>query len=300
MDKDAIRLSKLHNLGWHKLISLPLVIAVLSSCIALSVLYLTSSRTAGVAIFHGTDSIAFSSVPPFWQDQNLATRPISGADRPVYPYSVIPGGVTSSKELQARLHQDPVAAAHYRDFHAESARVIRLPNERQVYVSYRLGDRVYWSRHRITLHAGEAVLTDGVNLVRTRCGNRISETANEPTAPGEPPTEVMNHPVVPGLPFFSPESVPTLPFWPEDSTAFLLALGPTPQPASPGTGDIIPPLFPGIFCCSGSTGHSLSPGPLPQPYPPPGKPTVTPEPAALVLLIIGLAGSISLLKFRKS
>src|SRR5690242_20581611 len=36
--------------------------------------------------------------------------------RPVYPYSIIPGGAWSQPELRSALSRDPVAAEHYKGF----------------------------------------------------------------------------------------------------------------------------------------------------------------------------------------
>lgn len=103
--------------------------------------------------------------------------------RTVYPYSIIPGGAWSRAELTSALERDPVAAEHYRGLRAEAAHMERMPGARAVYVSFRKNDKVYWTRHTVTLAAGEAVLSDGENLARARCGNRISLTPQQPTGP---------------------------------------------------------------------------------------------------------------------
>jgi hypothetical protein len=103
--------------------------------------------------------------------------------RTVYPYSIIRGGAWSRTELVNALDRDPVAAEHYRGFRAESAHVEQMPAARAAYVSFRKNDKVYWTRHTVTLAAGEAVLSDGENLARARCGNRISFTPRTPTGP---------------------------------------------------------------------------------------------------------------------
>jgi hypothetical protein len=138
-----------------------------------------------------------SSLQPFWSDSDFSTPSRASIASPVYSYSVIPGGVLSAKALEIALPHDPVAAAHYADFHVESARPIRLARERKAHVSYRLGNQIFWTREEVTLHAGEALLSDGTNLVRTRCGNRIAAVPDGPTAPMEPPVDVIDSPVVP-------------------------------------------------------------------------------------------------------
>src|ERR1700730_6287316 len=57
------------------------------------------------------------------------------APRPVYPYSVVPGGVENAKELKWVAEHDPVVAGHYWGFDFEYAQVVRLTLARTVYVS---------------------------------------------------------------------------------------------------------------------------------------------------------------------
>lgn len=105
------------------------------------------------------------------------------APRTVYPHSVIRGGVYSAAELDQALDRDPVAAAHYAGFNRASSRPIRAEAASLMYASYRVGDRVYWTRKPVRIAAGEGLLTDGTNLARSRCGNRLSREAVAPTGP---------------------------------------------------------------------------------------------------------------------
>ncbi len=116
--------------------------------------------------------------------------------RPVYPYSVVPGGVQNAKELKWVAEHDPVVAAHYAGFDYERAQVVRLALARTVYVSYRIGNNIYWTRHRLTLHKGEKLITDGKMTARTRCANRVEEAPQqEAAAPAEPPAQKFDEPV---------------------------------------------------------------------------------------------------------
>lgn len=114
----------------------------------------------------------------------------------IFPYSVIPGGAHSEAELKNALLHDRVAAAHYAGFDAAHTRVIRLRRAEKVYVSYRVGDRVYWTSKQLYIPAGEALLSDGEHEARTRCGNRLSETPQMPVSAREPSREVLNGPAV--------------------------------------------------------------------------------------------------------
>lgn len=115
--------------------------------------------------------------------------------RPVYPYSVIPGGVHDPKELQRVFEHDPVIAAHYRDFDFRRARVMQLLEDKTVYVSYRIAGRVYWTTKKVRLRRGEKVITDGKMTLRTRCGNQVSETARKEVSPNEPAIARLENPI---------------------------------------------------------------------------------------------------------
>ena len=216
--------------------------------------------------------------------------PDSLSSRPVYPYSVIPGGVVNAKELNAAMRQDPVIASHYADLRMRSTHPVQLTAARKVYVSYRLGNRIYWTRKKVTLHAGETLLTDGVHLARVRCGNRISEVPAGPVSPSEPPVEVFDKPIVPNLPVQTVDAPLGAPIWSDVPPTLPLTLNQPPQPGVPFI-----PLIPIFPCCGGSGGPSPSPNPSPPPQPAP--PVATPEPASVVLLLTGLSGLLCLRRF---
>jgi hypothetical protein len=115
----------------------------------------------------------------------------------VYPWSVVPGGVDSAKAMGKAMAADPVVGAHYAGLQPGSFHPERLVEKKQGYVSYRIRDKIYWTRRMVTLAAGEQVLTDGKTLVRGRCGNLFSETPREPVAASaeEPPEKKMDEPV---------------------------------------------------------------------------------------------------------
>jgi hypothetical protein len=155
--------------------------------------------------------------------------PIAEA-RPIYPYSVVPGGVSDARELKWVAEHDPIVAAHYAGFDYEHARVVRLVLARTAYVSYRIGNHVYWTRRRITLHKGEKVITDGKITARARCANRVEDLPQQANSELEPPAGKFEAPLRlaamaaiegPPVPFISallnPPGVadiePTLPLW---------------------------------------------------------------------------------------
>ncbi len=198
----------------------------------------------------------------------------------VYPYSVIPGGVKDPDELRSIALRDYVVRRHYAHFDYSHAHLVRATEAREVYLSYRVRDTVFWTRKRIRLHVGELLLTDGKITARARCGNQISDTAKPEVSNEEPAEDVLDQPVA------AVDSAPSLPMRP--------VLAPPDLPV----GEPIPPkLFAGGFlfpyvpigvpvpsghCPAGDqdiNGHCR-----PKRRPPPA-----PEPSTMVLIGSGLA-----------
>jgi hypothetical protein len=122
---------------------------------------------------------------------------IRNQTRILYPYSVVAGGVHSAPDVVEAIAADPVVAKHYGDIEADSIRVVNVVAPRSAYVSYRIGDRVYWTKHVVLLHQGEQLLTDGTREIRARCGNRISDVPQEPTSTSEPDVEEFDRALAP-------------------------------------------------------------------------------------------------------
>lgn len=120
-------------------------------------------------------------------------------DRPVYPYSIVAGGVRNVRELKWAAEHDPVVASQYAGFDYDHARVVRLTLARTVFMSYRIGNKVYWTRHRVTLKKGEEVITDGNKTARTRCANRVEEVPQQATSEAEPPVAKFDEPIMPAV-----------------------------------------------------------------------------------------------------
>ena len=170
--------------------------------------------------------------------------------RPVYPYSVVAGGVEDAKELKWVAEHDPIVGAHYAGFDYAHAQVVRLTLARTAYLSYRIGNHIYWTRRRITLHKGEKVITDGRMTARTRCANRVEETPQQQAvSPAEPPAQKFDEPVGPGegIAMQSPEA----PF-----TSAFLSRPQMPGMESVGPLSLYDPFVGGNFI-------PLSPPPLP-------------------------------------
>ena len=93
---------------------------------------------------------------------------------PVYPFSLVSGGVYSASDLARALATSNSLRAHYANFDFKHVRLIRIQNNTPAFVSYRKDGKIFWTKHKLTLHAGELVLADGHYLVRARCANQIS------------------------------------------------------------------------------------------------------------------------------
>jgi len=184
------------------------------------------------AIFHARQRHASKIATRYHSDQ-----PVIGARtiaRPVYPYSVLPGGAYNPRELRSKLSSDEAAARHYQRFHLAQLRSIGANFTSPVYVSYRKGNQIYWTRKPVRLTQGETLLTDGTLFARARCGNRISTTPEEPVASTDPPGDILDVPQ-----FYKFEPIP-LPATPESKVTEPPGI---PGPSQPDS----QPIFPGVL-----------------------------------------------------
>jgi hypothetical protein len=116
----------------------------------------------------------------------------AAAARPVYRHSIVPGGAYSRDEVAGAMRKDKVVAAHYEDVDVDKLHATTVDAARAVYVSYRVGDKTFWTKDRVRLSPGETVLTDGDTEIRARCGNLLSDTAQQPVADEEPPLAALD------------------------------------------------------------------------------------------------------------
>jgi len=237
-----------------------------------------------------TESFTFGKPSaPVWPLPSALAASEYGDQRSVFPYSIIPGGAQSAEELKRAVAADPVVAQHYSDFDLASVHRVILSQPQLLYVSYRIGSNVFWTKRKLTLAKGEALLTDGRSMARTRCGNRVSVLPVRPNALVEPAPSVFDTPEFPpsiSTPYLAAFSAP--PAFPS---------GPAVQPGgTPGSSfTSLVPFFPlpggGNF--SPPPGGSGGGGSV---TPPPGgggeggspPPAGIPEPGTAVLVLAGL------------
>ena len=84
------------------------------------------------------------------------------------------------------IQTDEVVADHYRDVDPLTMHPQTVSVERMAHVSYRINDRVFWTKKPVRIYEGETILTNGETEIRARCGNAISMAPLLPTSDDEP------------------------------------------------------------------------------------------------------------------
>jgi hypothetical protein len=230
-------------------------------------------RQSAPDLSYSSTTAAPVPLPDTRAGEDYPSRPSSftrGENRLVYPYSVIPGGIRTLADLKLAMAEDPVVARQFHDFNFQRAHLVQVSQKQSLFVSYRIGQKVYWTRKKLPLHPGETLVTDGNITARTRCGNRVAKVPGDSGSPLEPPEEAFNQPYAALI------AAPTI----------------DPMNADPGPAPLLPssvaknskkwwvlPLFAAPFAALPHSDHA-SDTPL----------AVTPEPGMSLLLISGLAG----------
>lgn len=265
----------------------------------LTVFLLVSS----LAFHNGDSSFSLGSLPmnddPGVGSLELASPATSAPEaRKFYPYSVVPGGVRNPDELREAAERDRVVGEHYAGFDFQKAHVLSVPKDRLVYLSYRIGDKVYWTTRQVSLHKGEKLISDGHITARTRCGNQVSELPQKLASPQEPAAKQ----------FDEPEGSSTQTAFPDNfRSALSERTAPALGPLAPGLlsnaalpGGFLPlgsPLAPGGVARPATspgnpggpgTGPGSGPGSGPKPPSGPNPPVSVPEPGTTELIIAEL------------
>jgi len=237
------------------------VLLVLACGISVVCFALVALRTLSPSLFRSSRDVGPSrqsmeaSRQAFASAQQAAEHNLE--NRPVYPYSIVPGGVRDAADLKWAAEHDPVVAAHYAGFDYDHARVVRLVLAQTAYVSYRIGNKVYWTRKRIKLKKGETVITDGKITARTRCANQVIQVPQQLNSRAEPSATQFDEPINPLA--GTAINMPPVPF--ESS---LLTPPPPAEPRVPPLGVYYPIAGQGPFV-------PIAMPPLPGVCPPPVK-----------------------------
>jgi hypothetical protein len=204
----------------------------------IGLLIITSGLIAGAVVTHHASLLLLPWTDHFSPESRLSSgNPpviyetaivIEQATRKVYPYSIVPGGALNLDEARRAMNQ-PSVKATYANFNFAQLREVKLRKNLSGYISYRWGEKIYWTSAMLTVGIGETVFTDGVNLVRGRCLNFYSPYPMLPIRPDEPTEKVLDTPVempviaysfaklpveIPELPPPLKELTPTVPILP--------------------------------------------------------------------------------------
>jgi hypothetical protein len=219
----------------------------------------------------------------------------------VFSYLIF-GGVESPEELAEARRTDPVVAANFADFGIHTT-ITHLKEDMFVYVAYRIGDKVYYTKKKHKVCKGEEVITDGKNYARTRCANRMTKmfkapniVFNEPKPPEldliEPPEPSLEIPPDPLLrtTYFPVLPSPYTPIVPSQTGANT-GVKPITSPTG-ASSEVILPQIPPVSGIAPALllpprSSSTPPGTPVTPVTPTPPVTLTPEPGAFGALVIG-------------
>lgn len=237
--------------------------------------------------------------------------------REVYPYSIVPGGAENVHEAKIDM-SNPAVKDLYAGFNLEQLREEKLKTNLVGYVSYRMGDHIYWTAKKLTLRAGETVFTDGTHIARGRCLNCYSALPMSPIRPHEPAEKAMDLPSemlvtayeFPKIPLYAP----AIPIPPGELTPIAPPAGVLPGAGVGKSGGFWFPIIPfippihrhhspiapgGPITGTSPSGPTGPTGPIAPPPVPPPPVAVVPEPRYAVLLAGGFLAMLLAKQRRK-
>lgn len=201
------------------------------------------------------------------------TKAFSKHDKDCH-FAVVCGGLRTTAEIMSAILSYPNIT-----FGAMSEST--MPADGYFFVAYKKSGKIYYTKHKVLVHKGERILTDGKHAILMRCGNLILldiDLAN-PTSDVEPsPTDLGG--------VAAPETetpVAVMPPAPPETSPE------TSAPISTPPGEISPtPILPlpGGLCCTGPSN--------------PGTPKPTPvgEPSTFLLTLAGIFSIFLMVRIR--
>lgn len=191
-------------------------------------------------------------------------------------HAVVCGGIHSLSAYQKILKDNPAVAALYASLgivHEDT-----VAKDTWAYVTYRVGDKFYWTKKKRLIKAGEKIITDGRGAILMRCGNLFALDLG----PGSPTLSQEPSGVYPPVEPDAESPADVIPAPPTDISSPPVETT-EEVPPTPPTGAFVPSPPDGVVgtCCF-----------TPTPFTPPlttTPPVPTPEPSTGPMLLIGLA-----------
>jgi hypothetical protein len=177
------------------------------------------------------------------------TKTFSKHDKDCH-FAVVCGGLRTTAEIMS-------AILSYPNITFGTMSESTMPADGYFFMAYKKSGKIYYTKHKVLVHKGERILTDGKYAILMRCGNLIlldidlanptSDVEPSPTDLGgvaAPETETPVAVMPPAPPEIYAPDVPDTNSPPEGSTTF------------PGGGG---------FCCTGGSPGTGTPKPTPVP-----------------------------------
>ena len=179
--------------------TLALILAVVALVLALAAIVLTALTLRELRRARPpepTPTVSQEELDSFWQEQVEAGALEPGRPAPERPWYGLCAkySIRSPEDFRATVESDPLLRERFAAFDWENARLVSIPSETLVHVSYRKDGQIAWTRRKLKLRAGEKVITDGAVTVRTYCCNEIVDAPMRPTRVDEPSPRALQPP----------------------------------------------------------------------------------------------------------
>ncbi len=179
--------------------TLALILAALALVLALVALVLTALTLREVRRARPpepTPTVSQEDLDAFWREQVAAGTLEPEVPAPEAPWYGLCArySIRSPEDFRATVASDPLLRERFAAFDWDRARLVSIPSETLVHVSYRKDGQIAWTRRKLRLRRGERVITDGAVTVRTYCCNEIVDAPMRPTRVDEPSPAALQPP----------------------------------------------------------------------------------------------------------